>query len=74
MRDLNDLIEGLGELKEKNKYFKCVADSNKKLPPIGTEFLASILVNLIKEINSVLPGILDLKSTVINTAYNQLII
>ena len=63
MRDLNDLIEGLDELKEKNHYLKCIHDNYKKLPPIGLEFLAPILVNLIEEdnkINSVLPGILDL--------------
>ena len=71
MKDLNDLIDGINEIYETNKYIKCVADSYKKIPPVGLEFIAPILINLSEEvnkINSLLPGILDIKSTVLNMA------
>ena len=71
MKDLNDLNEGLNELKDKNKHIKYVSDSYKKMPPVGLEFIAPILLDLseeINKINNILPGIMDIKSTVINTA------
>ena len=70
-KDLNDLIDGLNELKDKNKRIKMVSDSYKKMPPVGLEFIAPILLDLseeISKINSILPSILDIKSTVLNTA------
>ena len=60
LKDLNGLIEGLCELKK----------INIKIPPIGLEFIAPLLINFAEEINkiiSLLSGILNIKTTFINT-------
>ena len=70
-KDLNDLLQSFIESKEKFKRNKYVADTYKKLPPIGMEYIAPLLINLTSEItriNELLPKILDIKTTVSNTA------
>ena len=70
-KDLNDLLQGYLDCKEKFKRHKYVADNYKKIPPVGMEFIAPLLINLsceITKINDLLPKILDIKTTVSNTA------
>ena len=71
MKDLNDLTGSFLELKSTNRKLKFLADTYNNMPPVGMEFIAPIISNLSSEmnkINEMLPKILDLKSTVINTA------
>ena len=72
-KDLNDVLDLFSELKSSNAHRKeiFVADSYKKMPPFGLEFISPILTNLsdeVAKINDLLPKIIDIKSDVINTA------
>ena len=71
-KELKDLMDSYEEMKNDKKIkVKLVANSYKKMPPVGLELFAPILTNLseeIKRINDVLPKILDIKSEVVNTA------
>ena len=72
-KDLEDVIEYFNELKQSSRATKeiFVADSYKKLPPVGMEFIAPILANLSEEVsklNNILPKISDIKTEVVNTA------
>ena len=70
-KDLSDLLKGFLDCKKAFKRHKYVADNYKKLPPVGMEFIAPLLINLsseITKINEVLPKFLSIKTTVSNTA------
>ena len=68
MKDVTDLLHEIASSKTKVRF---VSDSYKKMPPIGMEMIAPLLVNLTGEvarINDMLPKILDIKTEVMNTA------
>ena len=70
-KDLRDVIDFMKEVTESKSKYIFVADSHKGMPPVGMEFIAPLLSNLAEEmdkINNILPGIMDIKSEVINTA------
>ena len=72
-KDLEDVVKYFDELKQSTRGTKEIflADSYKKLPPVGMEFIAPILANLSEEVsklNHILPKISDIKTEVINTA------
>ena len=70
-KDLKDVLEFFGTFKASNQKIKFVADTYKKMPPLGMELIAPILVNLAEEvarINELLPKILDVKTEVLNSA------
>ena len=72
-KELNDLIEAFTDIQDNREFkkLKFVTDSYKKMPPIGLEFIAPLIVNLSEEIakiNEILPKIADIKTEVINTA------
>ena len=70
-KELDDLFEFYNEWKTNTRRGKFLADCYKKLPPVGMEFIAPILVDLTEEVaklNEVLPKIADIKTEVVNTA------
>ena len=70
-KDLRDVIDFMKEVTESKSKYLFVADSHKGMPPVGMEFIAPLLSNLAEEmakINNILPGIMDIKSEVTNTA------
>ncbi|MEL6945282.1 MAG: hypothetical protein AAFO82_21735, partial [Bacteroidota bacterium] len=70
-KDLRDIIELYGELAATKNKVKFVCDNFKRMPPIGMELVAPILVNLVDEmskISDLLPKILDVKTEVLNSA------
>ena len=71
LKDLKDVLDFYDELEQSKLKKKFVSDSYKQMPPVGLEFVASVLTNLASEvakINEVLPKIVDIKSEVLNTA------
>ena len=67
MKDVMDFYEEILSSKTKANF---VCNSYKKMPPIGMELIAPILVNLSEEvarINELLPKILDIKTEVLNS-------
>lgn len=70
-KDFRDVIDFYDELIASKAKVKFVTDSYKRMPPIGMELIAPILVSLTEEvakINDMLPKILDIKTEVLNSA------
>ena len=70
-KDLRDLLDYHEEFRTLNKHVKFVTMSHKKMPPMGMEMLAPVLINLTEDVmklNEVIPKIVDIKSEVCNTA------
>ena len=70
-KDLKDVIDLCDELVASQRKVRFVTDTYKKMPPIGMELIAPILVNLTEEvarISDLLPKILDIKTEVLNSA------
>ena len=70
-KDLRNVVDFMMEMTESKVKVKFVADSYKGMPPVGLEFIAPLLSNLsgeMSKINDILPGILDIKSEVVNMA------
>lgn len=68
MTDLMDLYPQLGSSEIRVRF---VASSYKRMPPVGMEFIAPVLISLSEEIakiNAILPKICDIKTEVVNTA------
>ena len=70
-KDMKDVVDFLDELIASRSKVRFVTDTYKKMPPMGMELIAPILVNLseqITRINEFLPKILEIKSEVLNSA------
>lgn len=70
-KDLKDVIDYLKEVLDSKIKVKFVSDNYRQMPAVGMECIAPLLINLsgeLDKINGILPGILDVKSEVINTA------
>ena len=70
-KELNDIYELFIQWMNTKSDVIFVANDYRKLPPVGLEFIAPILNNLIDQvaqINLVLPKIVDIKTEVVNTA------
>ena len=71
IKDLQDLLELNEEFMKGKLKIKYTSDNYKKVPPLGLEFIAPMLVSLndeLSKLNTVLPKILDIKSVVSGTA------
>lgn len=70
-KDMKDVVDLHNDIVKSRLKVKFVTDSYRKMPPVGMEMIAPLLVNLSEEvtkINEVLPKILDIKTEVTNCA------